>query len=134
MGKVRVANLLIIDTDILIDVARGDSQAISNLKGHQQTFALAISAVTQMELIVGCRNKIELKELEQLLLLFQILKLTIQISDTAVGLLYEYRLSHGLVIADALIAATTLVQDVPFVTKNQRDYRFIAGLNLLPYP
>jgi hypothetical protein len=24
--------------------------------------------------------------------------------------------------------------DAPFVSKNQRDYRFIAGLELLPYP
>ena len=65
---------------------------------------------------------------------FQIQKLTVPISDKAVGLLQQYRLSHGLLIADALIAATALEHDSPFITKNQRDFRFIAGLRLLTYP
>lgn len=37
-------------------------------------------------------------------------------------------------IADALIAATAMSLDKPLVIKNQRDYRFIAGLRLLAYP
>ena len=57
-----------------------------------------------------------------------------RISERAVELLRRYRLSHGLLVPDALIAATSLFWDIPFLTKNQRDYRFIEGLNLLPYP
>lgn len=86
-----------------------------------------------MELIVGCRNKVELRELDDLLRLFQILRLTSEISDRASSLLRQYRLSHGLLLADALIAATALASNLPFITKNQRDYRFIDGLNLLSY-
>jgi predicted nucleic acid-binding protein len=71
---------------------------------------------------------------ERFLLRFQIIPLNEQMSDTAVDLLRRYRLSHGLLIADALIAATLLVLKEPLLTKNQRDYRFIAGLTLLPYP
>lgn len=56
------------------------------------------------------------------------------IADRAIVLLQHYRLSHGLLIADGLIAATALVMDKPLTTKNQRDYRFIADLTLLPYP
>ena len=37
-------------------------------------------------------------------------------------------------IPDALIAATALVLNHPFISKNQRDYTFIDGLHLLPYP
>jgi predicted nucleic acid-binding protein len=33
-----------------------------------------------------------------------------------------------------LIAATALTVDWTFITKNQRHYRFIDGLQLLPYP
>jgi predicted nucleic acid-binding protein len=87
-----------------------------------------------MELIVGCRNKKELKDLEQFLNRYQILKITGQISDRAVDLLTQYFLSHGLLIADGLIAATALVHNEAFITKNQSDFRFITGLNLLPYP
>ncbi len=35
---------------------------------------------------------------------------------------------------DVLIDATALSLGLPFVTKNERDYRFITGLRLLSYP
>ncbi len=100
----------------------------------EKTSVLAISSVTQLELIVGCRNKTELRDLEKFLSRYQILKITDQISDIAVDLLKRYFLSHGLLIADGLIAATALIHNEAFITKNQRDFRFITGLNLLPYP
>ena len=53
--------LIIVDTDILIDVGRGDKTAIDCLQRIDQQFELTISVVTQMELMVGCRNKVELK-------------------------------------------------------------------------
>ena len=125
-----MADILIIDTDILIDIARGDVSAASAIRALQQTFSIAISSVTEMELIVGCRNKEELRKLDKLLQLFQIVKLTASISERAVALLRRYRLSHGLLIPDALIAATSLAQNLTFITKNQRDCRFIEGLKL----
>jgi predicted nucleic acid-binding protein len=121
--------LTIVDSDILIDVARGEADAINCLLRLEKTSALAISAVSQMELIVGCQNKKELKDLEKFLNRYQVLKITEQISDHAVELLTQYFLSHGLLIADGLIAATALVHNEAFITKNQRDFRFIAGLN-----
>jgi predicted nucleic acid-binding protein len=87
-----------------------------------------------MELAIGCHSKSELRSLDHFLLRFHLVKLNEQISDTAIDLLHRYRLSHGLLIADALIAATALSLDASFVTKNQRDYRFIKGLRLLMYP
>ncbi|MEA3397464.1 MAG: PIN domain-containing protein, partial [Chloroflexota bacterium] len=76
----------------------------------------------------------EFRVLEQFLLRFQVIKLDELTSDIGVDLLRHYRLSHGLLIADALIAATAMSLNHLFVTKNQRDYRFIEGLRLLPYP
>jgi len=67
---------LIVDTDILIDAGRGDSTAINCLHHAEQQTTLAVSVVTQMELIVGCRNKKELRELDNFLHRFQTLKLT----------------------------------------------------------
>ncbi|MBU2610429.1 MAG: PIN domain-containing protein, partial [Chloroflexi bacterium] len=46
-----------------------------------------------------------------------------RISSAAVELIRKYRLSHGLLIPDALIAATALTQNFDFITKNQRDSR-----------
>lgn len=93
-----------------------------------------MSVVTQMELMVGCRDKREYKALESFIKRFRILKLTEAVSDKAVSLLRTYRLSHGLLIPDALIAATAMCLDCSLISKNQRDYRFIKGLQLLSYP
>ena len=57
-----------------------------------------------------------------------------QTSSITVDLINQYRLSHGLLIPDALIAATAVAFQLPLLTKNQRDFRFIRGLQLLPYP
>ena len=129
-----MADFVIVDTDVLIDAGRGIGKAVTCLQEIERQSSLAASVITQMELLIGCRNKTEFQTVESFLLRFQLLKLTGQVSDTAVDLLRQYRLSHGLLIADALIAATALTFDAPFLSKNQRDYRFIAGLNLLAYP
>jgi predicted nucleic acid-binding protein len=127
-------DLVIVDTDVLIDAGREVREAVTCLQQIEHQSSLAVSAVTQMELIIGCRNKAELRAVERFLLRFQLFKLDDRISDGAIDLLRRYRLSHGLLIADALIASTALSVELPFVTKNQRDYRFITGLRLLPYP
>lgn len=125
---------LLVDTDILIDVSRGMPTAINRLKLEANNSTLAISSITQMELIVGCRNKTELKNLEKFLYRYLIIKVNELITDKAIELLSQYRLSHGLLIPDGLIAATAIITNTPLLSKNQRDYRFISNLNLLPYP
>jgi len=124
----------IFDTDILINVGRGKTDAINCLQALAQTSTLAISIVTEMELIVGCRDKTELRILKKFLNRFQIFPINELVSQKAVELLNQYRLSHGLLIADALIAATALETDEDFITGNQKDFRFITNLKLLPYP
>lgn len=125
---------LVVDSDILIDTARGVQDAVNFLQEHAQQSVLAISSVTQMELLVGCRNTSEQRIVEQFLKRFTLFKLDPAITDLAVDLLLHYRLSHGLQIPDALIAATAMAINKPLASKNQRDDRFIAGLSLLPYP
>jgi predicted nucleic acid-binding protein len=129
-----VADFVVVDTDILVDASRAIVEALACLDQVEDRSALAVSAVTEMELVVGCRNKAELRTLDKFLNRFQVIRLNERMSDAAVDLLRRYRLSHGLLIADAVIAATALVLDTALVSKNQRDYRFIAGLNLLSYP
>lgn len=126
--------MTIIDTDILIDAGRGAPDAVQCLTQIGAASTSAISVVTQMELMIGCRDKTELRNLNAFLTRFQIVSLNEAISRQAVELLRLYRLSHGLLIADSLIASTALVLAPPLVSKNQRHYRFMSGLQLLPYP
>lgn len=127
-------SLVLVDTDILIDAAAQVADSVDCLKHFEQRSTLAVSVVTELELLVGCRNKTELQKTDRLLERFQVIPITEQISNSAVELIRKYRLSHGLLLADALIAATALVVDCDFVTKNQRDYRFVDILKLLDYP
>lgn len=71
---------------------------------------------------------------EHFLSRFEIFSLSEEIAEKAMELLRRYRLSHGLFIADSLIAATALTLKSPILSKNQKDYKFIKGLNLLSYP
>jgi predicted nucleic acid-binding protein len=116
-----VANLLV-DSDILIDTGRGVADAVSFLQRHVQS-GIGISTINQLELLIGARNRIEQMAVDRFLQRFEVLKLTEQIADGAVDLIRRYRLSHGLLLADALVAATALSVHIPLATKNQRDYR-----------
>ena len=78
---------MFVDTDILIDVGRGIDEAAACLQAIEQQSPMAISVVTQMELIVGCRNKSELNALEHFLDRFTIVGINDNISQTAVDLL-----------------------------------------------
>ncbi|MBI2805853.1 MAG: type II toxin-antitoxin system VapC family toxin [Planctomycetes bacterium] len=129
-----MANSTLVDTDILMDAGRGIADAIACLQNAQSASSLATSIVSEMELIVGCRDKAELRTVGTFLQQFHVVKINETISDKAVELLTTHRLSHGLLIADSIIAATALVLEWDLITKNQRDYRFIAGLTLLAYP
>jgi len=129
-----VSILTIVDTDILIDVGREVPEAAESLARIEEHSIPAVSIISQMELLVGCRNKTEQRYIERFLAGFHVLKLTEQVSDIAINLLRQYRLRYGLAIPDALIAATAIMLNQPFISKNQRDYRFIKGLQLLAYP
>lgn len=129
-----MATNIIVDTDILIDCGRGVPEAINWLQVAETKLTVATTVITQMELLVGCRNKREMRSLSKFLTRFLVIQLDEEISQQAVKLLIDYRLSQGLLIADALIAAAAMNLGWPLISKNQRDYRFIEGLDLQPYP
>jgi predicted nucleic acid-binding protein len=120
--------LIIIDTDILIDYSHGNEQAKSGLIELESKYRLAISVVTQLELMVGCNNKKEFTSLRKFLSDFQIIQITDIASQKAVELFENYRLTHGVLIPDMLIAATALTLDVTLCSKNKKDFQFIEGL------
>ena len=129
-----MASHLVVDTDVLIDAAHDRPEAVAALERCAAEASLTISVVTEMKLIIGCRGKAEQRAVDQFVRRFRVELLTAEASARAAALLRRYRLSHGLQIADALIAATALCLGCPLLTHNQRDYRFIEGLTLAPYP
>jgi len=124
---------MLIDSDILIDAARKDAKAVGFLDRAVLSANTEVSVVSHMELVVGCRNRRELEALDKFMARFTVIALTPGISSCALELLRKYRSSHGLLIPDALIAASALLETEPLATKNRRDFVFIDGLELVEY-
>ncbi|MDX1960450.1 MAG: type II toxin-antitoxin system VapC family toxin [Leptospiraceae bacterium] len=123
--------VVLVDTNILIQIGNKDKNTVEFVKDLEMKNHLSISIVTEMEMLVGCRNKIELHNLDRFLKRFFVYKITDPISDLAKELIKKYYLSHGLKIPDALIASTALKLDIPLLTINKKDFQFINGIKLL---
>lgn len=119
----------VIDSDILIDAMNGIVDAITFLE-EQQGIKVQISIVSAMELIAGCRNKTEMRELQKFLQRCTLLPITATISQTAFQLMELFYLSHGLILPDALIAATAMEHNLKLYTRNTRHFRMIPELKV----
>lgn len=120
----------LIDTDILIDAARGVPEAIAFLTAQQAAAGIPISIISAMELISGCRDAADLSKVQQFLQRASILPVTATTSQTAYQLMESFFLSHGLIIPDSFIAATALDHGLTLYTKNIRHFQMIPNLSL----
>jgi predicted nucleic acid-binding protein len=124
----------LIDTDILVDAERGYADAIHFLAAQYSTAGIQFSAVSALELIVGCRNQHELRNVVHSVGKALVHELSEAISLQARGWLVQFSLSHGLQVADALIAATAADRRLPLYTKNVRHFQMLPGLSVIrPY-
>lgn len=126
--------MILFDTDVLIDVSREVPEAEAVLARAEAEGRPAISVVTRMELAVGCRDNRELASVRRFLRRFDVVQINERVSARAAALVEAHWLSHTLRMPDALIAATAIETGLPLVSKNQKDFRFIPDLTLLPYP
>lgn len=125
---------VIFDTDVLVYYLRGDQRAADFVRSVPYA-QRKLSTIAYMELIQGVRDRREMQILRQDLQhnFSELIAVSQAISDQAVRLMEQYALSHGLRVADALIAATALVCDYRLATANARHYRQIERLELVIY-
>jgi predicted nucleic acid-binding protein len=124
----------LIDSDILIDAIRGYPPAIAFLATQHAAGNAQISIISGMELVAGCRDAVELRQVQQFLQRLTVLQLGAVASQSAYSLMTILFLSDGLLIPDALIAATALEHDLPLYTRNVRHFRSVPGLTIIqPY-
>jgi len=111
---------LLLDTDILVDYLRGRPQAAAYLEARSEL--LLISVITVAELYAGVREGEERRRMAQFLSSFEIIPLDAEIAQ--LGGLYrrDYAASHGLGLADALIAATANLSQARLATLNTRHF------------
>ena len=118
---------VLIDSDVLIWLIRGHVGAAQRL-GQIDTWR--ISVVTYMELAQGCRDKAELTRLKKGLAArnTDVLQVTPAISERAAELVDSLALSHGMRLADALIAATAIEHGATLLTANMKHFGAVQNL------
>ena len=120
---------MIVDTDVMVWFMRGNEKALDVINSLG---SFSISIVSYIELVQGMRNKQELRELKLFLKEEQVRTLPISeaVSMRAVYYMEEFALSHKLVLADALIAATVSDRGDQLLTGNTKHYEFISDCPL----
>ena len=123
---------MLIDTDVLVWFLRGLGSARDAIR---ECPSVEMSVVTYMELVQGTRDKTELRMLRRTILVngWRTLPITEDISHRATMYIESYALSHGMRVADALIAASAVQSGAALMTGNTRHYRFIPLIALEQY-
>lgn len=125
-----MVNALLVDTDVLVDYLRGRKEAVAFLEG--QSTPLLLSAISVAELMAGVRDG---KEWDVLELFFQAFEI-VPVDETIArkGGLYrrDFGPSHGVGLADALIAATATTKQATLITLNKRHFPMIRTIQV-PY-
>lgn len=117
--------MLLLDTNILIDVLRGEALALAWLERQEGP---RISVISWIEVLVGCREG-EGDLVEAWLNSFPRLPLNDAVAREAVGLRQRY----GLKVPDAIILATARCAGLTLATRNSRDFPMALGGVLHPY-
>lgn len=121
--------MLLLDTDVMIDVMRRYPTAIAWLESRAMDEVLLPGFVV-LELLQGCRGKSEQERVERAITPYRV----VWPSDEAVRTYAQFHLSHNLGFIDALIGHTALLLDLPLHTFNQKHYAVVPGLKTIePY-
>ncbi len=117
--------LVLIDTNILLAILRGDEPTAKKLKRLAPT-RRTISIITYGEVLSGARKGKKRATLS-FLRGFRIIELSAQISFLLRSIFNESYWREGL-MADSIIAATAISYDLPVWTNNKKDFEIIAGV------
>ncbi|MCP4639924.1 MAG: type II toxin-antitoxin system VapC family toxin [bacterium] len=120
---------MLFDTDVLIWFLRGNRRAADVIQRAEKR---VVSVVTYMELLQGARDKPEQRAIRAFLkdMGFRILPLSEDVGTRASVYMEEYGLRVHLCMADALLAATATVHQLPLLTGNAKHYRPIQEVDL----
>lgn len=119
--------MLVLDTDILIDVQRGHANALAWLGALQALPSLP--GFVLMELIQDARDLREVRVAQRLVAPFPIIWPSESDCHRALADFAKYHLSHRLGLIDALIGACVLGRGDTLCTFNVKHYSVIRGLN-----
>lgn len=125
--------MILLDTDVMIDVLRGYDPALAWLKSLGAE-PVGLPGLVAMELLQGCRDSQEQRRVQKIMRPYALHWPTPADCTRAYNNFAAFRLGHNIGLLDTLIAETAVGLAAPLVTFNDKHYRVIGGLQLLePY-
>ena len=120
---------ILLDTDVLIDFLRGHDKAVSFVNANLDRIIL--SSIVVAELYAGVRGgkgDAEQVVLENFLSLFRVVPINGDVAK--LGGLYkrDYGRSHGVGLADAIVAATATLEGAELKTLNAKHYPMLQDI------
>jgi predicted nucleic acid-binding protein len=124
--------VLLLDTDVLIDVQRNHPAAVAWFSGLSEM--PSVPGFVVMELIQDAQNSRQVREALRLVAPLPVVWPTAADCQRALADFAAFHLSHGLGLLDALIGACAVGMSAELCTFNIKHYRVIPGLVLAqPY-
>ena len=120
----------LVDTNVFSRIFTGDI----NVKQFVESLDAAVDTTVYVECLQGSKSNREKRTVEDYLAQFKLYHLIPSTSAQTINLIRAYSNTHGLLLADALIAANCLVHELTLVTYNVNDFQFIHGLKWLKPP
>ena len=120
----------LLDTDVLIDYLRGNESAVLFLTGAQGI--LLVSSISAAELYAGVKGETEQAQLASFIDSFDLVEINLAIARQGGLFRNQFFKSHGVGIADALIAASAVQCGARLVTLNQKHFPMLSDLEV-PY-
>jgi len=117
----------LVDTNVFSRVFTGDKA----VKEFIETLHAAVCTVVYVECLQGSKSTREKRIVESYLTRFELNHISFDISTRTIDLIRTYSNTHGLLLADALIAATCIAANLTLVTYNVNDFHFIQDLKYL---
>ena len=117
---------ILLDTDILIDFFRGHVKAEAFINTYNARIIL--SSIVVAELYAGVKGDSEQATLQEFVSLFRVIPVSADIGKA--GGLYkrDYGKSHGVGLADAILAATAEAENAELKTLNTKHYPMLKNL------
>jgi predicted nucleic acid-binding protein len=118
--------LILIDTDVLVDFFRGFDKAVAFVNVNNARIIL--SSIVVAELFAGVKGDAEQAALQNFISLFRVVPVDAAIGKA--GGLYkrDYGKSHGVGLADAILAATAEAENAELKTLNTKHYPMLKGI------
>jgi predicted nucleic acid-binding protein len=121
-----MAESILLDTDVLVDFFRGHSKAVAFVNAHSPQIIL--SSIVVAELYAGVKGDAEQAALENFVSLFRVVPVSAVIAKAGGIYKRDYGKSHGVGLADAILAATAEAENAKLKTLNTKHYPMLKGL------